>query len=472
MDTNACACELSGFCAARNMAVSAPLQTICKKNPAKVDRLLGLAPPFVAESPQRSQRHTTTHHTPHEAVGTALKARIEGLLAIKAVHATCGCQTLATEMDRWGIAGCESRREEIVGKLVGNRDMLIAALRTRAAEISVVLPVMLAVMDAIVPDAALGIGANWLLTQAIEDVRNQPPRQSRIRTGTSRHQQPTRKTSVDRSRIVSRGGGKNRSGKPYTGWRSEADGPRIEHGPFVSSVRHLTYHVWAASHGDSWQWNLQQVAKRWSLFNGKRIIAIAEDKTSAPADEVIEFAQSLGLTFDHHVIRGNKSKLREVVTWIPMLELLSPGSAAENEVVFSAHAKGQYRPNQSQTHDWARLMYESCLDDWPTVYDALRSSLMAGSFREYGLFGTDHNWAYSGTFFWWRLAEIGKRNWRSVEQAFCGTEKWPGRLCDPRETACLFLNDSKRMYDRPYWESTVWPRWAEYQEALRVSSDY
>ena len=124
-------------------------------------------------------RHATaTQHTSREAVGTALKSRIEGLLAIKAVHATCGCQTLATEMDRWGIAGCESRREEIVGKLIGNRDMLIVALRTRAAEISVVLPMMLSVIDAIVPDAALAIGANWLLTQAIDDVRIQPPRQS------------------------------------------------------------------------------------------------------------------------------------------------------------------------------------------------------------------------------------------------------------------------------------------------------
>ncbi len=253
--------------------------------------------------------------------------------------------------------------------------------------------------------------------------------------------------------------------KPYTGWRSEADGPRIEHGPFVSSIRHLTYHVWASNRGDSWQWNLEQLAKRWGLFNGKRILGVVHDKDSRPPDEVIRFAESLGIHFDHHIIKPNQPKLREVVTWLPMLELLQPQSAGANEVVFSAHAKGQKYEDPKHTRDWTDLMYQSCLDDWASVYNALRTSLMAGSFKEFGLLGKWHNWAFSGTFFWWRLTEIGKRNWRSVDQWFAGTESWPGKMCDPRETACLFLNDSRRMYDQQYWHDVVWPEWAKYQEA-------
>jgi hypothetical protein len=257
----------------------------------------------------------------------------------------------------------------------------------------------------------------------------------------------------------------NRARKPYAGWRSEADGPRIEHGPFVSSVRHLTYHVWASNRGDSWQWNLEQLAKRWTLFNGKRIIGVVHDKDSRPAEEVLRFAASLGMQFDHHVIKPNVPKLREVVTWIPMLELLNPNLAGANEVVFSAHAKGQKYDDPRHTRDWTDLMYQSCLDDWASVYNALRTSLMAGSFKEFGLLGKWHDWAYSGTFFWWRLAEIGKRNWRDVDRWFAGTESWPGKMCDPRETACLFLNDSRRMYDAQYWHDVVWPEWAKYQEA-------
>lgn len=265
---------------------------------------------------------------------------------------------------------------------------------------------------------------------------------------------------TQRPQTAHRGGQNGR--RSYTGWRSEADGPRIEHGPFVSSIRHLTYHVYAAKKHDSWQWNLEQLAKRWQIFNGTRIIGISEGTEAQPASQVIAFAESLGMVFDHHVIRLNKEKLREVVTWVPMLSLLKPESAGANEVVFSAHAKGQKYDDPAHTRDWTDLMYQSCLDDWPSVYNALRTSLMAGSMREYGLLGKWHNWAYSGTFFWWRLAEIGNRKWRDVDQWFAGTESWPGKMCDARETACLFLNDSRRMYDHQYWVDVVWPAWNQY----------
>lgn len=252
------------------------------------------------------------------------------------------------------------------------------------------------------------------------------------------------------------------SRRSYTGWRSEADGPRIEHGPFVSSIRHLTYHVYAIKKHESWKWNLEQLAKRWRLFNGTRIIGISEGSGAQSASQIITFTESLGIVFDHHVVRPNNEKLREVVTWIPMLDLLKPQSAGANEVVFSAHAKGQKYDDPSHTRDWTDLMYQSCLDDWPAVYNALRMSLMAGSMREYGLLGKWHNWAYSGTFYWWRLAEIGKRKWRDVDKWFAGTESWPGKMCDARETECLFLNDSRRMYDRQYWVDVVRPEWDQY----------
>ena len=255
-----------------------------------------------------------------------------------------------------------------------------------------------------------------------------------------------------------------RGGRGYTGWRSEADGPRIGYGPFVSDVRHLTYHVWGTLKHESWKWNLEQLAKRWSLFNGKRVIGVSHDKASVPGEVVIQFAESLGMNFDHHVIRPNIEKLREVVTWIPMLSYLSPSTATDREVVFSAHAKGQKYDAADHTRDWTDLMYQSCLDDWPAVYESLRTSLMTGSFREYGLLHKNHNWAYSGTFYWWRLAEIGKRDWRKVDQWFAGTESWPSKMCDPREVDCLFLNDSRRLYDGQYWKDVVWPEWTKYLE--------
>jgi len=146
--------------------------------------------------------------TSSERVGTALKARIEGLLSIKATHATCNCQTLATEMDRWGITGCESRRDHIVGQLMEKADMLGVSLSkaTVAYVKGVGIIAAAGTASALVGDWWSGkdveheaklAGANWLLTQAIEDVRSQLKQsQSQLR----------------QSRIVNRGG--NRGGNP------------------------------------------------------------------------------------------------------------------------------------------------------------------------------------------------------------------------------------------------------------------
>jgi hypothetical protein len=374
-------------------------------------------------------------------VGTALEARIGKTLGVKP-KSTCKCKDLAAKMDNWGIAGCEQHRAEIVSALVANREVLEQALADKSW--------MLGFAAKLTPDTVLQVGANHLLDLAIKDATAVAPKRREKRQPRQRVQRrPSRKAN------------------PYSGWRSEADGPRIEHGPFESKIRHLTYFVYGKNE-NSWKWNLDQLSKRFWLFNGTKVLGISHDRESSDPQNVIDYAASRGMTFDNVLTRKNDPNLRETVLWVPMMECLNPLTADDNEVVFSAHAKGQKYDDPRHTRDWTDLMYQSCLDDWPSVYEALRTSLMAGSFREYGLLGRWHNWAYSGTFYWWRLQEVGKRNWRDVDKWFAGTESWPGKMCEARETACLFLNDSRRMYDAPYWESTVWPEWRKYKEKMRV----
>ena len=98
-----------------------------------------------------------------ERVGTALKARIEKMLSIKSTQG-CGCATLANDMDAWGIKGCEKNREKIVNQLVENRDILVESLKSQGKWI--IGPLL-----SISPDFLLRQGADWLLTQAIEDAR-------------------------------------------------------------------------------------------------------------------------------------------------------------------------------------------------------------------------------------------------------------------------------------------------------------
>ena len=117
---------------------------------------------------------------------------------------------------------------------------------------------------------------------------------------------------------------------PYTSWRSEADGPAASFGPFVSDIRHLTYFVYPRTL-ESWHWNLEQLAKRWWLFNGKRILGIAHDAESATPDSVIAFAESLGMVFDHVVIKKNNPNLRETVAFLSMVKLLNPATATDRD---------------------------------------------------------------------------------------------------------------------------------------------
>lgn len=251
-----------------------------------------------------------------------------------------------------------------------------------------------------------------------------------------------------------------------TDWIREAtDGPPVmTDEPWGCDVRHLTFHVYPTKHQDSWQWNLRQLAGRWQLFNGRRVLGLAVDSKTTQAAAVIDYAASLGMTWDAVVERKNVRTLREVVTWRPMLETLGIASMSSSEVIFSAHAKGvRHTVREEHIEAWARLMYRACLDNFTAVEPLLLSHVAAGCFKRYNNFRTpgNHVWHYSGTFFWWRPGEIAKRNWQKIDNKFYGTESWLGHQAARDEAACIFLDDCGDLYQREYWSETVWPRWNE-----------
>jgi hypothetical protein len=64
----------------------------------------------------------------------------------------CSCRDMAKKMDRWGLEGCEARRQQIVAHLTSQSDMLIPVLRG-------------------LPVALKRVGASNLLNRAIRRVR-------------------------------------------------------------------------------------------------------------------------------------------------------------------------------------------------------------------------------------------------------------------------------------------------------------
>lgn len=234
------------------------------------------------------------------------------------------------------------------------------------------------------------------------------------------------------------------------------------------AVRHLTYHVFPhAAAADAIEWNLNELKKRWHIFSGLKVLGINHsDHTITPDDLLHRFALR-GMTWDRVVIRENNPGLGEVLTWIPSLELLFPELAGQNEIVFSAHAKGvKYGPMPPLIRQWTDVMYSANLDDMERVHQSLEWFSATGAFRcRYRRTkGCRHGWFYSGAFWWWRLADIAARNWREVSQWYAGREVWIGNQIERHESDCLFMDSSRSPYLKSYWNSVINPRWKKYQQ--------
>jgi len=233
-------------------------------------------------------------------------------------------------------------------------------------------------------------------------------------------------------------------------------------------VRHLTYHICPFSNSISaWTWNLLQLRSRWELFNGQKILGINHDDSTVTPRQLISYCQSIGMEWDHVLVRENDRKLGEVTTWIPSLELLSPLNASPNEIVFSAHAKGVKYGVESPPviRNWTQVMYAVNLDDWDSVRCSLEWFSATGAFRSRYRRSAmcRYGWYYSGAFWWWRLADIGQRSWNLVSPWYAGREIWIGNQIEKLESDCLFMDNCRSPYLQQYWETTINRRWREFQ---------
>lgn len=236
--------------------------------------------------------------------------------------------------------------------------------------------------------------------------------------------------------------------------------------------RNVMMHIWPVKKTGVWQWNCDQLLKRAELFNGKRVVAIVYDSQSDKPEAVKKYLSDFT---DDFVVMPNNPALREVVTFVPMLERLE--STDPNEVTFCCHSKAVKHAipvgNPGTTlFKWTEAMYETCLDHWDHIRELLTTKAMAGSFRRYGQFKTprNHQWHYSGTFYWFRHVDVFQRNWRYLDKKFFGTESWPGHMFRPEETACIFMDMAEDLYQIPYWASTVTPALEQWRQEHAVPS--
>ena len=229
--------------------------------------------------------------------------------------------------------------------------------------------------------------------------------------------------------------------KPWDASMSQHDNPR-----------HLLFHIWPRKvSAGTWQRNLDQLKQRWGLFTGKRVIAVATSVDSHPVEAVQDYMRGYDCEW---IAVENDPKLREVKTFLPLFERVEglPG------YTFYAQGKGVTKPINPgiSIHRWTSAMYETLLDYWPLVEERLQQFPVVGSFKKgiAGFTGSRSTWHYSGSFCWFRNADLWKRNWRAIEQVWFGIESYPSMLYTTAEAGTVFFskNGKFNLYSLRAWE--------------------
>lgn len=84
--------------------------------------------PSPAKGPaRRSSPQKVTQAPPSEPVGTHLASLIPDWA--KSMKGGCSCKDWEAKMNRWGVAGCKNRREQIVSHLMSQQEHLAKPLQ-------------------------------------------------------------------------------------------------------------------------------------------------------------------------------------------------------------------------------------------------------------------------------------------------------------------------------------------------------
>lgn len=211
--------------------------------------------------------------------------------------------------------------------------------------------------------------------------------------------------------------------------------------------RHLVFHIWPSLQSDSWKWNIRQLLDRIDLFTGVRSIAVVTGPGTASLSDVqAEFA---GIRIDHWINQPNDPQRGEGVTFPLLLQTLP-----RHGVTFYGHAKGSsYAAEQDRFTSvrlWARVLYRVNLDAWPAVAQQLAAYPITGAFKRLTTFpapvGTA-NWHYSGTFFWFRNADVlASPNRQTLAENKYGVELWSGSQFPADRMGETFGGDGPNLY--------------------------
>lgn len=204
----------------------------------------------------------------------------------------------------------------------------------------------------------------------------------------------------------------------------------------------LLYHI-APIPGTNYKWNIQQLVRRFHIFNGIRLIAIAEDKGFDSFDSVCDMFPTKGdKTATIFLSLSNNKKNREAESFPLLMDTLEKLVEPKPSITFYGHTKGTTRKFNAAVRLWTKKLYEFNLDRIDEVEKKLSEDFKcAGAFKRYGKFANmnpNSSWHYSGTFFWFRQDNVFSLMWKQLfKQHRYGVEELLGLLFNSEEAYCI-----------------------------------
>ena len=223
-------------------------------------------------------------------------------------------------------------------------------------------------------------------------------------------------------------------------------------------VRNCIYHVAALKANDLWLRNLEQIKKRWSVFNGRRIIAYAVGDACHTLREVRQHLP------DATIIEvPNDPQLREVASFVRLLQEVESRSA--DTITFYGHTKGNSTAESVKgSVRWRNSMYKYLLDDVEQVRRALCTHTFCGTHKITWLPGHSPypsglaigTWMHAGTFFWFRHDEVfTKPRWWEISNDRYAAEAWPSTICEAERAWSMY----QPWPDREHRPNPYDPKW-------------
>lgn len=186
--------------------------------------------------------------------------------------------------------------------------------------------------------------------------------------------------------------------------------------------RNLLYHLYPRK-WSIWPWHVQMLLHYKNVWNGRKILIVAEDQHTESNKKLLPAIAPLGAEI-HRV--PNHPYLGETAHFIEKLGILE--SLDPDETTFYAHSKavshrGAWLAGATM---WAKAMYTLNLGNIAAVEKMLTLYSAVGCFRHF-LPHAGSRWCYAGTFFWLKHSSIFSQSWRSIELSRHGVEGYPGR---------------------------------------------